>query len=65
MATVTTPRKQLPGLPSSRSQTEPESVVVETTRPYFGERVAFVIWITCFLFMSSLLTYDVVMGLFR
>jgi hypothetical protein len=65
MATVTTPRKQLPALPSSRSQAAPESVVGETMRPYFGDRIAFVIWITCFLFMGALLTYDVVMGLFR
>jgi hypothetical protein len=65
MATVTAPRKQLPALPSTPSQTAPESVVVETTRPYFGDRIALVIWITCFLFMGALLTYDVVMGLFR
>jgi hypothetical protein len=65
MATVTTPRKQLPALPTTTSPALPESVVVETTRSYFGDRTAFVIWITCFLFMAALLTYDVVMGLLR
>jgi hypothetical protein len=33
--------------------------------PYFGDRIAFAIWIACALFMASLLTYDTVMGLFR
>ncbi len=65
MATVTTARKQLPALPTAASPAEPDTVVREATRPYFGDRIAFVIWVTCFLFMASLLTYDVVMGLFR
>ncbi len=63
MVTVTRPpRTKL--LPTS-APAAPEVPVADTARSFFGDRIAFFIWITCALFMASLLAYDTVMGVFR
>ena len=67
MATVTRPYKPQTTLAPAEAapQPVPEAVIRDPLRPYFGDRIAFVIWIICALFMAALLTYDTVMGLFR
>jgi len=68
MATATTPRKPLPvpaAPDAAEPQPAPEPVALDPLRPHFGDRIAFVIWVTCALFMAALLTYDTVAGLFR
>jgi hypothetical protein len=34
-------------------------------RPYFGDRIAFAVWLVCALFMAALLSYDVLAGLLQ
>jgi hypothetical protein len=67
MATVTTPHKPLPrpAAPAAEPLAAAEPDALDTPRPYLGDRIAFVVWITCAMFMAALLTYDTVMGLFR
>jgi hypothetical protein len=65
MATVTTPRKHVPVPLPTGAQPDPQPVALDPARPHLGDRVAFAIWVTCFLFMVTLLTYDAVMALFR
>jgi len=68
MATVTRPHK-LPStqtaVPAAAPQPASQDVPLNSMRPYFGDRIAFIIWVTCVLFMVTLLTYDTIMGLFR
>jgi hypothetical protein len=62
MATVT--RSPKSPAPASEPKKGP-SAVPDSTPSYFGDRIAFIIWLTCALFLASLLTYDTVIGLFR
>jgi len=63
MATVTRSLKPPPPVKSAPKPAEP--AVPDSERPYFGDRIAFFIWLTCALFLASLLTYDTIIGLFR
>ena len=67
MATVTRPYKPQPAPAPAAAEAPPVPLVPveDPMRPYFGDRIAFAIWIVCALFMGALLTYDAVMGLFR
>jgi hypothetical protein len=69
MATVTRPYKPqpapAPAPAAAEPQPAPEAPVPDAARPYFGDRIAFAVWLICALFMGALLTYDTVMGLFR
>jgi hypothetical protein len=69
MATVTRPQKSPTAFPApapaAARRPDPVPEVRDPWRPYFGDRIAFSIWLTCALFMAALLTYDTVMGLFR
>jgi hypothetical protein len=67
MATVTRPYKPQPVPAPAAAERQPVPEVSEPgpMRPYFGDRIAFAVWLICALFMGALLTYDTVMGLFR
>jgi len=68
MATVTRPHKSPPTpatVPAAAPQPASQDAVLDPLRPHFGDRIAFIIWVTCVLFMVTLLTYDTIMGLFR
>jgi hypothetical protein len=68
MATVTRPPRAVP-TPAAPAADEPREVVPadarDPSRPHAGDRVAFVVWVLCVLFMVALLTHDAVTGLFR
>ncbi len=67
MATVTRPPRPAPPpaapAPAADSPVTPE--ILDPMRPYWGDRIAFGIWVACAMFMAALLTYDTFIGLFR
>jgi hypothetical protein len=68
MATATKPPQPAPTLtpsPLPEPPVAPRAEAPDPLRPFFGDRVAFIVWVACALFMAALLTYDTLMGLFR
>jgi hypothetical protein len=66
MATVTRPHKpQATPTPAEPQPAAPQAPILDPMQPYFGDRIAFTVWVICALFMAALLTYDTVIGLFR
>jgi len=63
MATVTRSSRSLS--PAASSPAVSKAAASDVARPFLGDRIAFIIWITCALFMASLLAFDTVVGLFR
>jgi len=68
MATVTRPHKSRPtptAVPAAAPQPASQDNPLDSMRHFFGDRIAFILWVTCVLFMATLLMYDTIMGLFR
>jgi hypothetical protein len=69
MATVTRQSYSLPiptaPAPAAEAAPVPAVPIPDPLRPHYGDRIAFVVWVTCAMFMVALLTYDTVIGAFR
>jgi hypothetical protein len=66
MATVTRPQPvAVEPAPAAKRKLTQQAEALDPLRPFFGDRIAFAVWLTCALFMAALFAYDTLFGLFR